>query len=75
VCEKINKVKEAENSYRQALAYNSHCAPSHFYLARLLQNDRKVAEARQEAEEFLREWQNADPGVPELAAARAIAGR
>jgi len=58
-----------------ALAYNSHCAPSHFYLARLLQNDRKVAEARQEAEEFLREWQNADPGVPELAAARAIAGR
>ena len=75
VCEKINRVKEAEDSYRQALAYNSHCAPSHFYLARLLQNDRKVAEARQEAEEFLREWQNADPGIPELAAARAIAGR
>ncbi len=75
VFERIGGMKDAGDSYRQALAYNSHYALSHFYLARILQNDRKVVEARQEAEQFLREWQSADPGVLELAAARAIAGR
>ncbi len=75
VCEKISRTKEAGDSYRQALAYNSHFALSHFHLAHILQNDRQVAEARQEAEQFLREWQNADSGIPEIAAARAIAGR
>ncbi len=75
VYDRISRRKEAADSYRQSIAYNSHYALSHFYLARLLQSDRNLAEARQEAEQFLREWQNADPGIPELATARAMAGR
>lgn len=74
VYEKVNSVKEAGDSYRQALAYNSHYAPSHFNLARMLQRARQASEAREQAEQFLREWQNADPSLLELAIARAIAG-
>jgi len=68
--EKMKQAPDAEQAYRDALAYNPHYALARFHLARLLKARGAGVEARREAEAFLQEWRSADPDVPELTISR-----
>jgi tetratricopeptide (TPR) repeat protein len=70
--EKMNQKESAEQSYREALEYNPHFAQARFHLARLLDNNGKHEEAREEIDKFLIDWAEADPETPELAQAMAM---
>ncbi len=72
IYEKMNRPRDAEQAYRDTLAYNSHFALARLHLAGLLQDEGKLVDARREAEIFLSEWENADNNIPEVAQARKI---
>jgi predicted Zn-dependent protease len=68
--EKMKKLSDAEQSYRDALSYNPHYDLARFHLARVLKTTGSLADARSEMQAFLQAWQNADPDVPEVVAAK-----
>ncbi|MBN2320519.1 MAG: protein kinase [Acidobacteria bacterium] len=72
IYEALNQLEDAEESYREALSYNSHYALARFHLSRLLDRQDNKEEARQEMELFLQDWKEADPDVRELVEARKV---
>jgi tetratricopeptide (TPR) repeat protein len=72
IYERMKKSAEAEQAYRDSLAYNPHFAFSRFHLARLLHSKNTLPEARRELETFWQEWQGADPDAMETIAARKL---
>jgi serine/threonine protein kinase/tetratricopeptide (TPR) repeat protein len=70
IYEKMKLFSDAEQAYRDALAYNPHYSLAHFHLALLLKAKGMKSEAIKEMAEFQREWENADPDALELAEAR-----
>ncbi len=70
--EGMGKTSEAEQSYRDALAYNPHYGIAYLHLARLLKFTGSLSEARGAVQSFLTEWQNADPDIPEVVAAKKL---
>jgi tetratricopeptide (TPR) repeat protein/predicted Ser/Thr protein kinase len=72
VYEKMKRPQDAEQAYRDSLAYNSHYALAHFHLGRLLRAGWRNAEALSELQEFQKEWAGADLNVPEVIAARQL---
>jgi tetratricopeptide (TPR) repeat protein len=72
IYEKMKMPQDAEDVYREALAYNPHYALARFHLARLLKGRNAKDEARREMEAFWTEWQNADPDVIEVMEGRKL---
>ena len=58
---------DAEQAYRESLAYNPHFAQSRLNLARLLEAKGSLSDARREMDLF-----RADPDAPETIEARKI---
>jgi serine/threonine protein kinase/Tfp pilus assembly protein PilF len=73
--EKMNKPSDAEQIYREALAYNPHYGFARLHLARLLKDRGSIASARREMETFLNEWQGADSDAAEYIEARQFLGK
>jgi tetratricopeptide (TPR) repeat protein len=65
IYEKMNKPADAEQIYREALAYNPHYSLARYHLAMLLQSRGGLVNARHEMEIFLNEWGGADPDAIE----------
>lgn len=72
IYEKIRRLPEAEQSYRDALIYNPHYGLARFHLAKLLRQNGDEEAAGEEIEAFLSDWGKADPGVREVVEARRI---
>ena len=72
ICEKIGRLPEAEQAYRDALAYNPHYGLARFHFAKLLKDKGSLQDARREVEAFLAEWSQADPDTVEVLEARNI---
>ncbi len=72
IYERMESPQDAEQAYRDALAYNSHYALAHFDLGRLLRSGWRNAEALSELQEFQKEWADADLDAPEIVAARHL---
>ncbi len=75
ICERMNRPADAEQAYRDALAYNQHFAFSQLNLARLLQARGALDEARLALDAFWTEWRRADADTDEATAARQIGAR
>jgi serine/threonine protein kinase/tetratricopeptide (TPR) repeat protein len=73
IYEEMKQPADAEQAYRDGLAYNPHYALSQLHLARLLKAKGSFADARSELEAFWTEWQRADPDTVETIEARRIA--
>jgi len=73
IYEKMMQAADAEQAYREGLAYNPHFAFSRFHLARLLKDKGEPAEARRELEAFWKEWQGADADAVETIEALKLA--
>jgi eukaryotic-like serine/threonine-protein kinase len=71
--EKLKKMDDANQAYRDALSYNPHFGLARFHLSRLLRSIGAGESAKNEAKTFLLEWQKADADLPEILAARQIA--
>jgi len=67
--ENLSSAQEAEQSYRDALAYNTKFAVAHFHLAQLLLKSGRNQEARDEFVRFRTLWATADADTPELVSA------
>ncbi len=63
--EKLGAAQDAEQSYRDALAYNTKFAVAHFHLALLLLKSGRNQEARDEFIQFRAQWASADADTPE----------
>ena len=72
ICEKIGRVPEAEQAYRDALTYNPHYGLARFHFAKLLKDKGSLEDARREVEVFLAGWSQADPDTAEVVEARKI---
>jgi len=72
IYERMKLQPDAEQAYRDALAYNPHYALARFHLAKLLQSRGRQDEALRQLDAFWTEWRNADPDAPETVAARQI---
>jgi len=70
--ERLKYPQNAEEAYRDALAYNPHYALAHFHLGRLLLAGWRNAEALSELKTFQQEWPDADLDTPEVVAARRM---
>jgi tetratricopeptide (TPR) repeat protein len=70
--ERMKRMDDASQAYRDALSYNPHFGLARFHLARLLWSAGSKAGAKSEAKDFLREWQKADADTAEVLAARRI---
>lgn len=70
--EKLKRNDDAIQAYREALTYNPHFGLARFHLARLLWSAGFRESAKNEAKEFLMEWQKADADLPEVLAAQRI---
>jgi len=75
IYEKMKQPADAEQAYRDVLAYNPNYALSHLHLARLLAAKGSMSEARNEIAAFWTEWQSADPDAVENMDARQIASK
>jgi tetratricopeptide (TPR) repeat protein len=73
ICESMKQPADAEQAYREGLAYNPYYALSHLHLARLLKANGALEDARRELETFETEWQQADPDTVETREARQLA--
>jgi serine/threonine protein kinase/tetratricopeptide (TPR) repeat protein len=72
IYEKLGSQQDAEQSYRDSLAYNSRYALAHFHLARLLARAGRKPEARDQLNQFRAAWAGADPNAPEIIAANQL---
>ncbi len=72
VCEQTKALREAEQSYRDALAYNPHFGLAHYHLARFLAANGRRPEAERELRMFFEEWRGADKDAPEIVAAGTL---
>ena len=72
ICETIGRLPEAEQAYRDALAYNPHYGLARFHFAKLLKDKGSLQDARREIEAFLAGWNQADPDSAEVVEARKI---
>jgi serine/threonine protein kinase/Tfp pilus assembly protein PilF len=72
IYERMKQPFEAEQAYREALAYNPHYALARFHLAKLMHNKGEPDAALKEALSFLSEWQNAEPDSPEVIEAKQL---
>jgi serine/threonine protein kinase/Flp pilus assembly protein TadD len=72
ILEKIRQSSDAEQAYHDALIYNPHYALARFHMARNLKGKGSRDLARREMQLFLSEWNNADPGTPELIQGRQM---
>jgi tetratricopeptide (TPR) repeat protein len=72
IFEKTKQPLDAEQAYRDALAYNSHFALARFHLAKLMQNRGSMEEARKQMQAFLSEWQNAEQDTAEIIEAKQL---
>jgi serine/threonine protein kinase/tetratricopeptide (TPR) repeat protein len=72
--ERMRLSADAEQSYREALAYNQHYAFAHLHLARLLKEKGAREDARRELEAFWADWRNADPDAFDTIQARQMNG-
>ena len=72
ICEKIGRLPEAEQAYRDALTYNPHYGLARFHFAKLLKDKGSLQDARREVETFLAAWNQADPDTAEVVEARKI---
>ncbi|HYK87574.1 MAG TPA: protein kinase [Acidobacteriota bacterium] len=70
--EEMKQIPDAEQSYKEALAYNPHYNLARFHLARLLKSTGALTEARRETEAFLADWPDADPLVAEVVSAKKL---
>lgn len=70
--QRVHRYPQAEQAYRNALAYNPHFALARLHLARLLSETGRKAEAHEEAQRFLAGWKDADSNLPELGQARQL---
>jgi serine/threonine protein kinase/tetratricopeptide (TPR) repeat protein len=72
ICEKLGRLPEAEQAFRDALTYNPHYGLARFHLAKLLKDKGSRQDARREVEAFLADWSQADPDAAEVVEARKI---
>jgi serine/threonine protein kinase/tetratricopeptide (TPR) repeat protein len=72
ICEKIGRLPEAEQAYRDALTYNPHYGLARFHFAKLLKDKGSLQDAQREVEAFLTDWNQADPDLLEVVEARNI---
>jgi len=72
IYERMKQPREAEQAYRDALAYNQHYALASFHLAKLLKSAGSPSDSRTEMNKFLAEWQDADPDAAEVIEAKEI---
>jgi tetratricopeptide (TPR) repeat protein len=72
IYEEMKQSDDAEQAYRDSLAYNPHFASARLHLAGLLAGEGSTDGARREIEAFLKEWQGADPDAVEIAEARRV---
>ncbi len=72
ICEKIGRLPEAEQAYRDALTYNPHYGLARFHFAKLLKDKGSLKDAQREIEAFLADWNQADPDMAEVIEARNI---
>jgi eukaryotic-like serine/threonine-protein kinase len=72
ICEKIGRLPEAEQAYRDALIYNPNYGLARFHFAKLLKDKGSLPDARREVEAFLAGWSQADPDTAEVVEARNI---
>ncbi len=70
--EKLGAAQDAEQSYRDALAYNTKFAVAHFHLAQLLLKSGRSQEARDESIQFRAQWASADADTPESVTAEQM---
>ncbi|MBP1596000.1 MAG: serine/threonine protein kinase with repeat [Acidobacteria bacterium] len=70
--EKLRMPKEAEQSFRQALSYNSQFAPARFHLSQMLFAAGRTTEAARELSQFRSLWTRADGTAPEIVAAERM---
>ncbi|HTY62163.1 MAG TPA: protein kinase [Acidobacteriota bacterium] len=70
ICEKIRRMSEAEQAYRDALLYNPHYGLARFHLAKFLKNRGSAGDAQKEIQAFLSDWNQADADAPEMIEAR-----
>ena len=72
--EKMNLTQPAEDSFREAIAYNQNFPAAHLHLAMLLLRKGEHEEARAEIELFRSIWKDDDRVFPETALAARIFG-
>ena len=72
ICEKIGRLPEAEQAYRDALSYNPNYGLARFHFAKLLKDKGSLDDARREVEVFLAGWSQADPDTAEVVEAKKI---
>ncbi len=70
--ERMSRHAQAEEAYRNALAYNPHFPPTRFHLSSLLLKMGDQAKAREQLQMFLSEWKDADTNLPEALAAQQM---
>jgi serine/threonine protein kinase/tetratricopeptide (TPR) repeat protein len=70
IYETMKMFSDAEQAYRDALAYNPHYALAHFHLALLLRSRGMKPAAIQQMELFEQEWKDADSDTYESIAAK-----
>ena len=70
--EKLGIPQEAEQSYRQALNYNTQFALAHFHLSQMLLAAGRTTEAARELRQFRSLWTRADAAAPEIVAAEKM---
>ncbi len=72
IYEKMNRLLDAEQAYREALDYNTHYALARFHLACLLKSRGLLMDSKREMEQFLKEWSHADADMAEVLEAKRI---
>jgi tetratricopeptide (TPR) repeat protein len=70
--ERLQRPALAERAYREALRYNSRHALSHYHLGRLLKQQGRDREGRDELRAFLAMWRDADADAPEVEDSRLL---
>ncbi len=70
--EKAGRKPQAEQAYLNALAYNGHYTRARFHLGALLLSQDRKPEAKENLEQAVAEWKDADHNLAELLEARRL---
>ncbi len=70
--EKAGRKPQAEQTYLNALAYNSHYTRARFHLGALRLSQGRKSEGKENLDVALAEWKDADPSLAELLEARRL---